>query len=241
MGMGLGVIFGVVRLFLKPASGVLEFTSKTLYGASDAIKAWGDEVVRVPRTRVRSPRHFGMFLADAAGGPCFGLCDPLQHTCPAVASASRGTLASRPAQQARPFPACTVRMARLLMHRPVERQPCPLRDAAGEPLAASRSDSTVCFIVLQQLGSTAVQQSCLQTEATWSTKAAGSSLTPHAHMALPLPPPQRRQGPRTALSPDFLLLRRLLDSSHSCPCSSFPPPSPPITKAETTLRPEATP
>ena len=92
VGMGLGVIFGVVRLFLKPASGVLEFTSKTLYGASDAIKAWGDEVVRVPRTRVRSPRHFGMFLADAAGGSCFSLRELASFQCPLLLQPRKGQL-----------------------------------------------------------------------------------------------------------------------------------------------------
>ena len=176
MGMGLGVIFGVVRLFLKPASGVLEFTSKTLYGASDAIKAWGDEVVRVPRTRVRSPRHFGMFLADAAGGCCVTPSNTIALR-PRVFAASLLAL-SWLAQQAGPFPAwqpCPVRRACLIVHQPHGWQPCLLK--AGGPAAPCQFDSILCFVNLQLLVSAAVQQS-LKKEAPRSMTAAGSSPSP---------------------------------------------------------------
>ena len=52
---------------LKPTSGLLEFISKGVNGLGMGILAWGDEVVRIPRTRIRSPRHFGMFAADPTG------------------------------------------------------------------------------------------------------------------------------------------------------------------------------
>ena len=57
-GFALGVWMGGSGALLKPISGVLELCSKGLSGVGIAIRAWGDEVVRVPRTRIRSPRQF---------------------------------------------------------------------------------------------------------------------------------------------------------------------------------------
>ena len=64
---GLGLVIGTTGLVLKPASGLLEFISKAVNGLGMGIMAWGDEVVRIPRTRIRSPRHFGMFAVDPTG------------------------------------------------------------------------------------------------------------------------------------------------------------------------------
>ncbi len=66
-GLALGVIIGGTGLVLKPSSGLLECISKGVNGLGMGILAWGDEVVRIPRTRIRSPRHFGMFAADPTG------------------------------------------------------------------------------------------------------------------------------------------------------------------------------
>lgn len=66
-GAGLGLVIGTTGLVLKPASGLLEFISKAVNGLGMGIMAWGDEVVRIPRTRIRSPRHFGMFAVDPTG------------------------------------------------------------------------------------------------------------------------------------------------------------------------------
>lgn len=66
-GAGLGLVIGTTGLVLKPASGLLEFVSKAVNGLGMGILAWGDEVVRIPRTRIRSPRHFGMFAVDPTG------------------------------------------------------------------------------------------------------------------------------------------------------------------------------
>ncbi|KAL0042783.1 hypothetical protein WJX79_011021 [Trebouxia sp. C0005] len=66
-GLALGVIIGGTGLVLKPTSGLLECISKGVNGLGMGILAWGDEVVRIPRTRIRSPRHFGMFAADPTG------------------------------------------------------------------------------------------------------------------------------------------------------------------------------
>lgn len=65
--MALGVVIGSTGLVLKPTSGLLEFISKAVNGIGMGILAWGDEVVRIPRTRIRSPRHFGMFAIDTTG------------------------------------------------------------------------------------------------------------------------------------------------------------------------------
>jgi len=61
-----------------PTSGLLECISKGVNGLGMGILAWGDEVVRIPRTRIRSPRHFGMFAADPTGGQiyCCKACWP---------------------------------------------------------------------------------------------------------------------------------------------------------------------
>lgn len=69
-GLALGVLIGGTGLVLKPTSGVLECISKAVNGMGMGILAWGDEVVRIPRTRIRSPRHFGMFAADPTGLLC---------------------------------------------------------------------------------------------------------------------------------------------------------------------------
>ena len=66
-GLALGLVIGGTGLVLKPTSGLLEFISKGVNGLGMGILAWGDEVVRIPRTRIRSPRHFGMFAADPTG------------------------------------------------------------------------------------------------------------------------------------------------------------------------------
>ena len=66
-GAALGVVIGSTGLVLKPTSGLLEFISKAVNGIGMGILAWGDEVVRIPRTRIRSPRHFGMFAIDPTG------------------------------------------------------------------------------------------------------------------------------------------------------------------------------
>ena len=66
-GLALGVVIGGTGLVLKPTSGLLECISKGVNGLGMGILAWGDEVVRIPRTRIRSPRHFGMFAADPTG------------------------------------------------------------------------------------------------------------------------------------------------------------------------------
>ena len=66
-GLALGLLIGGTGLVLKPTSGLLECISKAVNGLGMGILAWGDEVVRIPRTRIRSPRHFGMFAADPTG------------------------------------------------------------------------------------------------------------------------------------------------------------------------------
>ena len=73
-GLALGLVIGGTGLVLKPTSGLLECISKAVNGLGMGILAWGDEVVRIPRTRIRSPRHFGMFAADPTGG-CECLCN----------------------------------------------------------------------------------------------------------------------------------------------------------------------
>ena len=78
-GLALGVIIGGTGLVLKPTSGLLECISKGVNGLGMGILAWGDEVVRIPRTRIRSPRHFGMFAADPTGGQSLLACINCLH------------------------------------------------------------------------------------------------------------------------------------------------------------------
>ena len=72
----MGIVIGGTGLVLKPTSGLLECISKAVNGMGMGIMAWGDEVVRIPRTRIRSPRHYGMFTADPTGQllPCANVC-----------------------------------------------------------------------------------------------------------------------------------------------------------------------
>ena len=49
---------GGTGLVLKPVSGLLEFVSRSVGGAGEIIRAFGNEVTRVPKTRIRSPRQF---------------------------------------------------------------------------------------------------------------------------------------------------------------------------------------
>ncbi|KAK9808775.1 hypothetical protein WJX72_003363 [[Myrmecia] bisecta] len=67
LGLLAGLVLGLMGLVLKPTSGLFEFASKTVSGVGSGIQAWGEEVVRPPRTRIRSPRHFGMFASDPTG------------------------------------------------------------------------------------------------------------------------------------------------------------------------------
>ena len=69
-GVILGVYMGGSGLVLKPLSGVLEFVSRSLGGVGEAIRAFGDEVTRVPRTRIRSPRQF-VSLAGLSTGKSY--------------------------------------------------------------------------------------------------------------------------------------------------------------------------
>ena len=81
-GLALGVVIGTTGLVLKPTSGLLECISKGVNGLGMGILAWGDEVVRIPRTRIRSPRHFGMFAADPTGiSLLLQPCLPVQTAC----------------------------------------------------------------------------------------------------------------------------------------------------------------
>lgn len=57
-GVLLGVYMGASGLILKPTSGLLEFLSRSIGGVGEAIRAFGEEVTRVPKTRIRSPRQF---------------------------------------------------------------------------------------------------------------------------------------------------------------------------------------
>ena len=80
-GLALGVVIGSTGLVLKPTSGLLEFISKAVNGIGMGILAWGDEVVRIPRTRIRSPRHFGMFAIDTTGLSPSCLCPTVELHC----------------------------------------------------------------------------------------------------------------------------------------------------------------
>ena len=57
-GLVVGVYMGGSGLILKPVSGLLEFVSRSVGGAGEIIRAFGNEVIRVPKTRIRSPRQF---------------------------------------------------------------------------------------------------------------------------------------------------------------------------------------
>ena len=57
-GLVVGVYMGGSGLILKPVSGLLEFFSRSVGGAGEIIRAFGNEVIRVPKTRIRSPRQF---------------------------------------------------------------------------------------------------------------------------------------------------------------------------------------
>ncbi len=65
LGLVEGLAKGAAGLLLKPPSGVLECFSKTISGLAIGIRTWGDEAVRLPRTRIRSPRHFAAFADDS--------------------------------------------------------------------------------------------------------------------------------------------------------------------------------
>lgn len=57
-GFAKGVAIGVSGLVIKPTAGLLELTSKTAGGISGGIKKLGDDVNRIPRSRMRTPRNF---------------------------------------------------------------------------------------------------------------------------------------------------------------------------------------
>ena len=57
-GILVGVYMGSTGLILKPVSGLLEFLSRSIGGLGEAIRAFGEEVTRVPKTRIRSPQQF---------------------------------------------------------------------------------------------------------------------------------------------------------------------------------------
>lgn len=67
-GVLVGVYLGGSGLVLKPVSGLLEFVSRSIGGVGEAIRAFGDEVTRVPKTRIRSPRQF--MSVGLATGDC---------------------------------------------------------------------------------------------------------------------------------------------------------------------------
>eukprot|EP00884_Botryococcus_braunii_P017933 jgi/Botrbrau1/4823/Bobra.0325s0039.2 len=56
----LGVYIGASGVFLKPASGLLQLIASTATGIGSGIRQLGDEVIRVPHTRIRNPRSFGI-------------------------------------------------------------------------------------------------------------------------------------------------------------------------------------
>jgi len=77
-GLLVGVYMGSSGLILKPVSGFLEFISRSVGGLGEAIRAFGDEVTRVPKTRIRSPRQY--VSAGLATGKLF--TPPLPHPSP---------------------------------------------------------------------------------------------------------------------------------------------------------------
>jgi hypothetical protein len=54
----LGIYIGTSGVFLKPASGLLQLFASTATGLGSGIRQLGDEVIRVPHTRIRNPRTF---------------------------------------------------------------------------------------------------------------------------------------------------------------------------------------
>ena len=68
-GIVVGVYMGSSGLVLKPVSGLLEFFSRSIGGVGEAIRAFGDEVTRVPKTRIRTPRQFIGTGAGTGAGP----------------------------------------------------------------------------------------------------------------------------------------------------------------------------
>ena len=67
VGLLLGLVMGTSGVLLKPTSGILAFTAKTLGGLGAGIRQWGDDMVRAPRTRIRSPRQFAALTGDPTG------------------------------------------------------------------------------------------------------------------------------------------------------------------------------
>ncbi|KAK9809768.1 hypothetical protein WJX73_004442 [Symbiochloris irregularis] len=65
LGACLGVVTGSMGLVLKPVAGMLLFGAKGLGGIGAGVRAWGDEIVRTPHTRIRSPRQFAALAGDA--------------------------------------------------------------------------------------------------------------------------------------------------------------------------------
>lgn len=73
-GVLVGVYMGGSGLILKPVSGLLEFFSRSISGVGEVIRAFGDEVTRVPKTRIRSPRQFmSTGLATGTAAPASDL------------------------------------------------------------------------------------------------------------------------------------------------------------------------
>ena len=68
-GIVVGLYMGSSGLVLKPVSGLLEFCSRSIGGVGEAIRAFGDEVTRVPKTRIRTPRQFIGTGAGTGAGP----------------------------------------------------------------------------------------------------------------------------------------------------------------------------
>lgn len=66
LGGILGVYIGGAGIILKPASGLLKLFASTATGVGSGIRQLGDEVVRVPHTRIRNPRSFGI---ESGGAP----------------------------------------------------------------------------------------------------------------------------------------------------------------------------
>ena len=64
LGGLLGLVTGITGVLLKPAAGILLFSAKTLGGLGAGIRAWGDGIVRAPRTRIRNPRQFAALTGD---------------------------------------------------------------------------------------------------------------------------------------------------------------------------------
>ena len=78
LGLVEGIAKGAAGLLLKPPSGILECFSKTISGLAIGIRTWGDEAVRLPRTRIRSPRHFAAFADDSGVACMLAACRPTE-------------------------------------------------------------------------------------------------------------------------------------------------------------------